>query len=65
MVKKESDVMSLTDRKKILPLEVKTLKNQLLRSLAEQENTRQNARKDIESARNFPSRQDLPSTIES
>jgi molecular chaperone GrpE len=33
--------------------EVKTLKNQLLRSLAEQENTRQIARKDVESARNF------------
>jgi molecular chaperone GrpE len=32
---------------------MKTLKNQLLRSLAEQENTRQIARKDVESARNF------------
>ncbi len=32
---------------------MKTLKNQLLRSLAKQENTRQIARKDVESARNF------------
>jgi hypothetical protein len=52
--------MSLTDRKKILPLEVKTLKNQ-----CRWPNTRQIARKDIVSAQNFAIIQDLPSTIES
>mmetsp|Transcript_303 Transcript_303/g.427 ORF Transcript_303/g.427 Transcript_303/m.427 type:complete len:257 (-) Transcript_303:216-986(-) len=36
-----------------LQAEVKELKDQLLRSLAEQENTRTIARKDVESARNF------------
>ena len=36
-----------------LSSEIKSLKDQLLRSLAEQENTRQIAKKDIESARNF------------
>lgn len=36
-----------------LESEIKSLKDQLLRSLAEQENTRQIARKDVESARNF------------
>lgn len=36
-----------------LEAEVKELKDQLLRSLAEQENTRNIARKDVESARNF------------
>ncbi|CAJ1963683.1 unnamed protein product [Cylindrotheca closterium] len=36
-----------------LQAEVKELKDQLLRSLAEQENTRNIARKDVDSARNF------------
>jgi len=38
---------------KALEAEVKSLKDQLLRSLAEQENTRRIAKRDIEEARNF------------
>ena len=40
-------------REEELEAEVKGLKNQLLRSLAEQENTRNIARRDVESARQF------------
>jgi molecular chaperone GrpE len=36
-----------------LQVEIKSLKDQLLRSLAEQENTRNIARRDVDSARNF------------
>jgi molecular chaperone GrpE len=41
------------NKEETLQAEVKTLKDQLLRSLAEQENIRQIARKDVESSRNF------------
>mmetsp|Transcript_6220 Transcript_6220/g.9009 ORF Transcript_6220/g.9009 Transcript_6220/m.9009 type:complete len:256 (+) Transcript_6220:47-814(+) len=41
------------DAEEKLQSEIKDLKDQLLRSLAEQENTRRIARKDIDSARNF------------
>eukprot|EP00980_Cylindrotheca_fusiformis_P004264 scaffold918_cov126-Cylindrotheca_fusiformis.AAC.43 len=40
-------------KEEALQIEVQSLKDQLLRSLAEQENTRTIARKDIEAARNF------------
>lgn len=41
------------NKEEALQVEVQTLKDQLLRSLAEQENTRTIAKKDVEAARNF------------
>ena len=46
----EQETVSKEDE---LQAEVKSLKDQLLRSLAEQENIRQIARRDVEAARNF------------
>ena len=42
-----------TTREQELEQQVKDLKNQLLRGLAEQENTRRIAKKDVQSAKNF------------
>ncbi|KAL3939862.1 MAG: hypothetical protein SGBAC_005497 [Bacillariaceae sp.] len=49
----EQPAEEAADPSEQLEAQVKELKDQLLRSLAEQENTRTIARKDVESARNF------------
>ena len=50
---KEEEEDAPKSKEELLELEVKELKNQLLRSYAEQENTRKIASRDVESARQF------------
>jgi molecular chaperone GrpE len=52
MPKEEGEVEEIS-REMQLELEVKKLKDQLLRSLAEQDNTRRIAKRDVEAAKNF------------
>jgi molecular chaperone GrpE len=50
---KEEGEVNEVSREMQLELEVKKLKDQLLRSLAEQDNTRRIAKRDVEAAKNF------------